>query len=76
MGICLFFLPNFPGVMFIQKGVRLFQTLEWEESGRNDVMRLLSNMIWVIGFITNIRLPEKLEEVKLENKIRTQYNGQ
>ena len=76
MGICLFFLPNFPEVMFIQKGVRLFQTLEWEESGRNDIMRLLSNMIWVIGFITNIRLPEKLEEVKLENKIRAQCNGQ
>ena len=27
MGLCLFFLPNFPRAMFIQ-GVRLFQTLE------------------------------------------------
>ena len=35
----------------------LQEPCDGEESGRNDVMRLLSNMIWVVGFTTNIRLP-------------------
>ena len=63
MGLCLFYLPNFPGATFIQ-GVRLLQTLEY------PFYNFLFTMI--CGTISG---PTKNAESKLEHATRkAQHN--